>query len=147
MLLKKSIVDLVSKTGASQARLWGKIRGTKKDYYIVEGHVEKGEGDEEADPDAEGRGAGNALEIKGINEYVYWAANNAYGPWTQLPDLKPKDIMNARGIKHTFCGDLDAKIFTNPFFLKNLLSCAQLSSLRCSECPLSYECISTSAGA
>ena len=26
--------------------------------------------------------------------------------------------MNARGIKHTFCGDLDAKIFTNPFFFE-----------------------------
>lgn len=37
MLLVKSIKKLATTSQASQLRLWGKIRGTKKDYYIVEG--------------------------------------------------------------------------------------------------------------
>ena len=35
-----------------------------------------------------------------------------------LPDLKPSDIINARGIKHTFSGDLNREIFTNPFYFQ-----------------------------
>ena len=115
MLLKKSIQELLTKSGAGFARLWGKIRGTNKDYYIIEGTVEKTE-EGEADADQEPRGTGNPLEIKGVNEFVYWASNCASGPWTQLPDILPKDVVNSRQIKHTFSGDLDAKIFTNPFY-------------------------------
>ena len=42
MLLKKSICELAAKTNAGHAKLWGKIRGMQKDYYIVEGTVEGG---------------------------------------------------------------------------------------------------------
>lgn len=35
-----------------------------------------------------------------------------------LPDLKPQDIKNARSIKYTFSGEIDAKIYTNPFFFE-----------------------------
>lgn len=115
MLLKKSIQDLLSKSGAGFGRLWGKIRGTKADYYILEGTAER---TEETDPDMEARGNGVGHELTGVNHFVYWAANDASGPWTQLPDLMPQDIINARGIKHTFSGDLDAKIFTNPFYFE-----------------------------
>lgn len=37
MLLIKSMKKLATTSQASQLRIWGKIRGTKKDYYIVEG--------------------------------------------------------------------------------------------------------------
>lgn len=46
--------------------------------------------------------------------------------WTQLPDLKPQDIITARGIKVMFTGDLNRKIYTNPFYMdteKVLLRC------------------------
>lgn len=49
MLLIKSIKKLVSTSGATQIRVWGKIRGTKKDYYVLEGQVA-------AADDAEGGG-------------------------------------------------------------------------------------------
>ena len=47
MLLQKSLKLLIAKTGASQMRLWGKIKGTEKDYYISEGKLDGGEGGEE----------------------------------------------------------------------------------------------------
>ena len=86
MLLIKSIKKLASTSGASQLRVWGKIRGTKKDYYIVEGQLAAGE---------EGEGGG-AVEVEGmeprgsgINKNVYWVTNSPLSEWTILPDLKP----------------------------------------------------------
>lgn len=35
-----------------------------------------------------------------------------------LPDLKPEDVDAARGIRAQFTGNLNEKIFTNPFFFK-----------------------------
>lgn len=35
-----------------------------------------------------------------------------------MPDLKASDIINARNIKHTFSGDLNRDIFTNPFYFQ-----------------------------
>ena len=52
----------------------------------------------------------------GINRYVYWACNGPLGEWTQLPDLKPQDILNARVIKCSFTGDLNRQLYTNPFY-------------------------------
>ena len=95
MLLVKSIKTLATTSGASQLKLWGKIRGTKKDYYVVEGQL--GAGDEEAaagevEESMEPRGSG-------INKNVYWVTNSPLDKWVMLPDLKPSDIINARGIK------------------------------------------------
>lgn len=90
-------------------RLWGKIRGSSADYFIAEGTLDGGGEEGEADPENESRGTG-------VNKFVYWATNKPLGEWTQLPDLKRQDIINARGIKHIFSGNLDKKIFTNPFY-------------------------------
>lgn len=46
MLLQKSMIKLARTQGSTQLRLWGKIKGTEKDYYIAEGNrtvVEEGE--------------------------------------------------------------------------------------------------------
>jgi len=103
-------------------RLWGKIRGTDKDYYVAEGKLDGGgeEGGEggggggPTDEDAEARGAG-------VNVFVYWVTNTAMceaGAWTQLPDMNPKDIKNARAIKYCISGDVNKKLFTNPFYFE-----------------------------
>ena len=84
MLLQKSLKSLITSSGATQARLWGKIRGTEKDYFIAEGALEAGEaaeGEEGAEP-IEARGVG-------VNKNVYWATNSLVGEWVLLPDLKP----------------------------------------------------------
>jgi hypothetical protein len=67
----------------------------------------------------------------GINKFVYWATNGPCLSWTLLPDLKPKDIINSRGIKFCFSGDLNAKIFTNPFYFdsEKVLLRAQISRI------------------
>ena len=51
-------------------RLWGKIRGTVKDYYIAEGTFDGNQGDDEKPAEFEARGTG-------VNKFVYWATNNA----------------------------------------------------------------------
>ena len=57
-------------------RLWGKIRGTEKDYYIAEGSLEAGEGGEGEEPveGVEARGTG-------VNKNVYWASNSPIAEW------------------------------------------------------------------
>ena len=110
MLLQKSLKQLVSKTQSPSVRFWGKILGTEKDYFIAEGTLEAGEAGDEAPVEGfEERGTG-------VNKYVYWACNNPLEEWVQLPDLKPTDIIQARQVKVNMSGDLNRKIFTNPFF-------------------------------
>jgi hypothetical protein len=92
-----------------QLRLWGKIKGVNADYYIAEGTLEAGEEGGSAAEDVEPRGTG-------LNKFVYWATNSPVQGWTQLPDIRPQDILNARGIRHTFSGDLDSSINTCPFY-------------------------------
>ena len=90
-------------------RLWGKIRGSQKDYYVAEGSLAVGEGDTSQEGLEEPRGTG-------INKNVYWVASGPMSEWIQLPDLKPQDIINARSIKMAFTGNLDHQIYTNPFY-------------------------------
>jgi hypothetical protein len=105
---------LTKDSGATSLRLWGKIRGTCKDYYVVEGTlagVEDAEGGEGGAPveGLEARGSG-------VNKFVYWVTNSPIDAWTILPDLKPNDIINARTIKYAISGNIDGKIYTNPFY-------------------------------
>ena len=93
-------------------RLWGKIKGCEKDYYIAEGKLDgeipdESEVKEVSDP----RGTG-------VNKYAYWVCNSPLEDWVQLPDLKPSDLRNARNIRHCFTGDLKRNIYTNPFYFE-----------------------------
>lgn len=100
-------------------KFWGKIHGTKQDYYIAEGVLEgedeAPEGEEEAEKpkDFEPRGTG-------VNKFTYWVTHNPVkGEWTKLPDISPDEIKSSRLIKVQFSGDLDREIYTNPFFFGN----------------------------
>jgi len=90
-------------------RLWGKIRGNSNDYFIAEGTLDEGE---EGGADA----GENESRGTGVNKFVYWVTNSPLGQWTQLPDLTRQDVINARSIKYNFSGNLDQKIYTNPFY-------------------------------
>eukprot|EP00347_Sterkiella_histriomuscorum_P000777 403374544 len=112
LLLQKSLKQHSIATGADSIRLWGKIHGTEKDYYIAEGLGSKlEEGGEIMEPPAD-------FEVRGsgVNKYQYWACNSPLGKWILLPDLLPKDIKAARSIKVNFSGNLDRPIYTNPYF-------------------------------
>lgn len=92
-------------------RFWGKITGTQADYYVAEGTADAGEVAEQPE-DQEKRG-------EGVNVYAYWVSTAPEsGIWTLLPDLAADDIHTARDTKCQFTGDLDRKVYTNPFIFK-----------------------------
>lgn len=92
-------------------RLWGKINGIQKDYYIAEGEKEAAAGGPEQTEFIEPRGNAN-----GVNKFAYWVTDSVTGKWIELPDITPPAILLARQIKHIFTGNLEADVITNPFF-------------------------------
>ena len=64
------------------------------------------------------RAEGGEARGVGVNEYTYFVANEAKGPWTALPDLEPSDLEAARQIKVSFTGNLERNITTNPFYFR-----------------------------
>lgn len=69
---------LAASSGMSQLKLWGKIKGTEKDYYVVEGTLDAGEpveGEGEQADGFEARGTG-------VNKCVYYVCNGPLEAWT-----------------------------------------------------------------
>ena len=119
--LQKSLKKLAETSGAVSLRFYGKIWGTKQDYYIVEasgdanaGGEEEGEANEEEGED--GPTADSEPRGTGVNKLSYYVAHDSMSKWTRLPDLSPADIKASRQIKVVFTGDLNRPIYTNPFF-------------------------------
>ena len=81
MLLQKSFKALMRKLGGScsQMRLWGKIKGTKMDYYVSEGTVEAAGGDDEEG----GAQLGEPMDARGtgVNKYAYYVCNSPNEAW------------------------------------------------------------------
>ena len=65
--------------------------------------------DVEPDPLLEAAGTG-------VNELVYFVAQDSLSEWKRLPNLSYKELIAARSIKVLFTGDLKRKIYSNPFF-------------------------------
>lgn len=109
--LQKSLKKLAAKENASSLSFFGKICGTKSDYYVVEAQVEAAEEEdtEEKDADFEPKGTG-------VNKNTYFVASDSLSEWKKLPDLTPKQLHASRSIKVLFTGELERPIFTNPFF-------------------------------
>lgn len=82
IVLQKSLQKLSKDTDSRSLRLFGKIAGTVKDYYVVEAFEPKTLPEDTRPEGGEARGSG-------VNEYSYYVANGAQGPWTLLPDLEP----------------------------------------------------------
>jgi len=96
MLLHKSIKKHTLTAKAEQVRLWGKIRGSEKDYYVLEGTVGTGGGEEGGEEGGAPVVEGMEARGSGVNKYAYWVTNSPLDAWVILPDLKPQDIINAR---------------------------------------------------
>jgi radial spoke head protein 4A len=118
--LQKSLKKLSETTAAQGLRFFGKIWGTKADYYVVEVTGDAaGEGDDDAaegGDDGEEAGEGAEARGTGVNKYSYFVAPDALSAWTRLPDLSPADVKAAREVKVVFTGELNRPIYTNPFF-------------------------------
>lgn len=110
LLLQKSLKALAANTAATNLRLWGKILGTERDYFVAEGVADAPE-DEERPENMEPRGSG-------VNTFAYWVASSPTSEWVALPDLSTDDLSAARSIKVQISGNLDRRIFTNPFYFK-----------------------------
>ena len=74
MLVSKALKGLAASSGATNIRLWGKIHGVQRDYYIAEGTYDGGVGEEEKPADFEPRGTG-------VNKFAYWACNSPLENW------------------------------------------------------------------
>lgn len=119
--LQKSLKKLAETSGSVSLRFYGKIWGTKQDYYIVEasGDANAGgeeEGEEQEEEGGDGPTADSEPRGSGVNKLSYYVAHDSMSKWTRLPDLSPNDIKASRQIKVVFTGDLNRPIYTNPFF-------------------------------
>eukprot|EP00825_Cyclidium_porcatum_P039634 TRINITY_DN4852_c0_g1_i1.p1 TRINITY_DN4852_c0_g1~~TRINITY_DN4852_c0_g1_i1.p1 ORF type:complete len:497 (+),score=131.93 TRINITY_DN4852_c0_g1_i1:147-1637(+) len=116
----KSLTLMSQKKAAKQVRLWGKILGSAKDYYVAEGIVEGGAEEEGLPADVEPKGQ------KGINKFNYFVTTDLTQEWVELPTINPDQLRTSRKIKYMFTGDLNREVITNPHFNgqeKHLLKC------------------------
>ncbi len=109
--LSRSVQELATNANLTNVRLFGRIFGTKKDYFVVEAKMA-----EPPEPPAEEEGSKNEAYGQGANEYVYYVANSLTGGWTQLPSVTPEQIVTARQVRRFFTGDLAAPVLGFPRF-------------------------------
>jgi len=118
-VLKASMAKLTADKGLRTVRFFGKILGTERDYYVVEGaYAEEPEEDEgEGEPPAPDPKAVPPEENgTGVNKFRYWVCNELGEPWVELPMAKPAAITSARELKKHFTGRLDAAVVAHPPF-------------------------------
>ena len=117
-MLQKSLKRLAVMSGANNLKFFGKIFGTKKDYWVAQGAL-KFEEEASSNPMQEKRG-------EGVNGLVFWVTDNLLSDWIQLPDASPEQLVVARMIKHVFTGNLNTTIDSCPPFPgkeRHLLRC------------------------
>jgi len=130
---------LLDKEPLAKARFWGKISGTKRDYYIAETKVDESRVPEKEEAEAEetevvGKPAETIMQglqthkakepptilaedAKGVNESKYYVAtSDDLTEWVALPDVLPAHITAARKIRKIFSGELDAAVEAHPPF-------------------------------
>ena len=111
-----SVHKLQQSKKLSSARLFGKILGTAKDYYVVEAKYvdepERPEPEEGAPPPPVPLEASS----EGCNTFAYFVTNDPSQEWTELPQVKPDQISAALLIRKLFTGDLQADVRAYPPF-------------------------------
>lgn len=110
LLLNSSLRNLAIAQPNGNVTFFGKIYGTKQDYYIAEVT--------EVDPPENFNYEADMEKRKedGINKNVFFVTNNLCGKWIELPDVKPSQIQASRKIRYVFTGELDSEICSNPPF-------------------------------
>ena len=93
-------------------RFFGKILGTKKDYYVVEGEYKTAP----AAAAFEGEGTAPEAPGTGLNKCAYFVASGASDPFELLPDVTPAQVLASSTIKKYFSGDLSAPLLCSPPF-------------------------------
>eukprot|EP01112_Ceratiomyxa_fruticulosa_P018342 TRINITY_DN5842_c0_g1_i1.p1 TRINITY_DN5842_c0_g1~~TRINITY_DN5842_c0_g1_i1.p1 ORF type:complete len:551 (-),score=159.63 TRINITY_DN5842_c0_g1_i1:322-1821(-) len=117
-----SMKFLLEKNPLKSVRLFGKILGTKRDYYVCEAQYKDGEGELDEQEEAENVNAAKkeasipSEEFVGTNKHTYWVCNKPGDEWVKLPNVTPAQISTARKISKFFTGDLDANVISYPPF-------------------------------
>eukprot|EP00485_Elphidium_margaritaceum_P003177 CAMPEP_0202688172 /NCGR_PEP_ID=MMETSP1385-20130828/3703_1 /ASSEMBLY_ACC=CAM_ASM_000861 /TAXON_ID=933848 /ORGANISM="Elphidium margaritaceum" /LENGTH=536 /DNA_ID=CAMNT_0049343079 /DNA_START=46 /DNA_END=1656 /DNA_ORIENTATION=+ len=128
--LQCACVQLIRARGSDIAntRFWGKVHGTRQDYYIVEAKLN-------AYPEAaESVPAQQEQPGQGVNEFVYFVCTDLESAsWTQLEDVSPEQIKKSREIYRLFTGDLSAQVGGRQHFEWNeaQLLRAQIARISC----------------
>jgi len=106
-LLQKKIQDLP----ARNARLWGKILGTRSDYYVIEGDTSDAVDFDKYTMEKPG--------YNGANLKAYWVCSSPGADLVELPNVTSAQVIASKQIKRFFTGDLNAPVDTFPKFPGN----------------------------
>jgi radial spoke head protein 4A len=109
-----ALKHLASKFPAKNLRFFGKILGTKADYYVAEGVMDAGE--DEADDAKDALGNGIQKTGDGPNKFTYFVTSAIGGAWTKLPPVTPHQVVVARVNRRLLTGDLSAPVGGHPPF-------------------------------
>ncbi|KAL5020623.1 hypothetical protein ScPMuIL_002295 [Solemya velum] len=137
-----ALADIVEQYSVQKIRFWGKIIGTRSNYYIaeadfLEGESENEESDDEteeenddgtpSDDDTVGKDEMKPIYKKpvkiqeeplgtGLNRKIYFVCSQLGQAWCKLPPVTPAQIEVARNIRHLFTGRLDTVVVSYPPF-------------------------------
>eukprot|EP01060_Flectonema_neradi_P037905 TRINITY_DN778_c0_g1_i3.p1 TRINITY_DN778_c0_g1~~TRINITY_DN778_c0_g1_i3.p1 ORF type:complete len:555 (+),score=157.07 TRINITY_DN778_c0_g1_i3:128-1792(+) len=125
-LLEQSMSNLVRDKKLEEAAFFGRVFGTEQNYTIV---VSKRLLDPVADkipvekysmPKPPRKGVDVPIQSEppgvGLNRVTFWVCQYAGGPWTELPDVTPQQIISSQKIKKYLTGNLDAPVNSYPPF-------------------------------
>lgn len=107
-IIQKSLKRLAALSGAQTLRFFGKIYGSKADYWVAQGTLDY---QEEAPTNVSQEKRGD-----GANAHVYWVTNDLLKDWVQLPESNPDNLQIAKNIKTVLTGNLNAKVNSCPPF-------------------------------
>jgi len=111
------LVSLQKAKDLASVRFFGKVLGTKADYYIAEATYntppEPEEGEEPPPPPP---GAPVEETGTGCNAFVYFVTTDPSGSWTPLPDVTPQQIVCSKRIRKYLTGELAAPVRAYPPF-------------------------------
>ena len=98
LLLALAIKNLAKEHNLNEARFFGVIYGTVKDYYVIEAK----ETDEVL--------TGLDPALAAINTHAFFVANSVLGPWSKLPTLSIDVLVKSRAIRRLFSGNLETTL-------------------------------------
>ena len=101
--IRMAMKKLLIQNDCEFIRFFGKIFGTKSDYYIIQGLLKKYP---MKNPPIHVETRGN----EGINRYTFWVSNSLLESWYELPDITHEQLATSRNFKYILTGDLNSKV-------------------------------------
>lgn len=104
-ILQRAIQKFSSKREGIKVKFWGKVIGTKSDYYVIE--ADKQPSEEEA---------GESVEAGLANKTHYVSTDIMSDSWVELPLVSPRQIRQAKKIRQLMSGDINRRVVSAPSF-------------------------------